>query len=808
MHIASLAQGDVTIYKKAKEYMSMSVLTSWPSRNYDWETYWHSLAGQFMREYDEKLYYKTMQRFRWRYDLGRTASGGFVWAHNAGTKEPAKAGISLALAYTAPLKTLQITGAPRSPYARDFTLPERLWGNDADLAFLTSKHHEDYYQHGEEDEIHVPYWNLPCQLSYSPGTYRRLPLKMMLKNARHARCVVRGAAAKALCFNRQYGEIEKLLGDPDPRMRRTALDGINDNHPWFTGPVVGKNALKAEQYTPAMKGGISRILSDPDEAWFVVEGALHALHHAPVDLVEKNISRILPWTKHEDWWLREAAFRALMGLQKDERLFVENLPTLIDVMIKEYPFCSRYQMKEQLKAALLEWKKDSTVGKMIVAGFTRAALESKVVPDEGKNRRSAEGTHNILDVALASITSAPETAADLAEALAKGGVVKSLDTGNLMKIVKAPDGHVHDRFIGLYPALDKVPADQKSRLTDLLYGVFRPELVRRHQTAEKPDSKLIDLIVELTELKKPISGWEPIGTPKPSERKWRYRSFDPVVEKEKLHPRIGPPKRLRDEKALTLPEGLDGWHRPEFDDGAWKSGKTPIGVGTFMSHGHGRGWTYRPNFSYENNADWGDGEFIVMRSKFDIDDLDYDYFRISILADQGYHIYLNGHKIHTYIWFVHYPEYRRIMLGPKEIKHLKKGVNTLAARGVVRFEKNKNSDGYHPVGQMDLHIEGLRESDIVFAEPVAAPSKPAPIVEKVVEPADAETPPAAVETVAAEDVEKPVAAPHGAAAKKAEPGEGKSSSIPFVIGGVVALAALVAIAAMLKKPSRTKRTRR
>ena len=183
-----------------------------------------------------------------------------------------------------------------------------------------------------------------------------------------------------------------------------------------------------------------------------------------------------------------------------------------------------------------------------------------------------------------------------------------------------------------------------------------------------------------------------------------------MTEEEKLHPRIGPPKRLRE--MLTLPEGMDGWYQPGFDDSAWNSGRTPIGKGEFMAHGHGRGWTYRPDFFYENNSDWGDGEFLVMRTTFEVDDLDYDYFRINILADQGYHIYLNGHKIHTYVWFAHFPEHRRIMLGENEIKHLKKGTNTLAARGVVRYEKDKETEEYHPVGQMDLWIEGLKKEDL------------------------------------------------------------------------------------------------
>ena len=84
------------------------------------------------------------------------------------------------------------------------------------------------------------------------------------------------------------------------------MDGINDNRPWFTGPTVGRYALAADEFTPAMDEAISKMLSDPDEAWFVVDGALNALSHAPIELIEKNIPNILKWTTHEDWWLRTA----------------------------------------------------------------------------------------------------------------------------------------------------------------------------------------------------------------------------------------------------------------------------------------------------------------------------------------------------------------------------------------------------------------------------------------------------------------------------------------------------------------------
>ncbi len=238
--------------------------------------------------------------------------------------------------------------------------------------------------------------------------------------------------------------------------------------------------------------------------------------------------------------------------------------------------------------------------------------------------------------------------------------------------------------------------------------MIRPELVERFEAAEKPDSKLLDTLIKLTALRQKVKGWEPLGAPEPKVCTWKYLSFDPLKKRDELHPRIGAPKRLR---KVTIPKGCEGWYKPDFDDSKWKSGKAPIGVGKFIAHGHARAHVADPEFFYPNNSDWGKKEFILMRTEFELEDLDFDLFRLSVLADQGYHIYLNGKKIHTYIWFMGNPTYRHIMLGKNEIRHLKKGKNTLAAVGVTRFQKQKD-ESYEMVGQMDLFLEGLKKKEL------------------------------------------------------------------------------------------------
>jgi len=183
-------------------------------------------------------------------------------------------------------------------------------------------------------------------------------------------------------------------------------------------------------------------------------------------------------------------------------------------------------------------------------------------------------------------------------------------------------------------------------------------------------------------------GWQPTGTPKPEERTWRYSSFDAQRETDELDK--SETKRFRN---VTLPAGLETWYTPEFDDSAWTQGKAPIGTGAWKHH----------RATVKNNSDWGDGEFVLMRTTFELDAIDCESYRLSILARQGFDVYLNGHKIHTYIWWKNEPYYRAIMLTENETKHLKKGVNVLAAYANVHYDKNTAE----PYGSIDLFIEGI-----------------------------------------------------------------------------------------------------
>lgn len=188
--------------------------------------------------------------------------------------------------------------------------------------------------------------------------------------------------------------------------------------------------------------------------------------------------------------------------------------------------------------------------------------------------------------------------------------------------------------------------------------------------------------------------WKPIGKPLPKERTWRFVTVDASETKDKLEEYTD--RRFRD---ITLPTGLENWHTPDFDDSSWLQGKAPIGKGV---------WNHSGINLDKHASPWGQGEFLLMRSTFEVDNLDYDSYRIAILARQGYHVYLNGHKIHTYIWWQDRPQYRSIVLEKEQVQYLKKGKNVLAVYANDQYFADDNAAHY---AALDAWLEGITAAD-------------------------------------------------------------------------------------------------
>jgi hypothetical protein len=691
MQIATGARGDVTIYEKARQYLAMSMIDSYPvlvmghGDEGRGDGIWRGIVTSYLMKEKPALYREAMDRLTWWHDLSREPGGSIGIATLAWSNgEIGSSGPGMGLSYTAPLRTLRITGAPRSKHAKDFTLPGNPWGTEADRAFLAIDHNPKYYDYGPDEPAHIPFYALGGAYHQPEKDLQSLPREVLLKNVYHRNYMIRVQAGKALRVVGAFDELEKLLRDPDPRVRRAALDGLIDYNYWFS---IGRSPISTDRFSPAMLEAVKKTLSDPAESWWVVDGALMALKLAPAKEIDAARPLILPWTKHSDWWLRESAFLALSGLEKDDALYLGILPTLLTMATDEYHTQPRGRMMDHLEGALKRRTPTSSAGQLIVAGLRKAVVASEIKTGQ----RSAEGAFNVIEAVKACLQNDPTTAVFVAQAMQ--GRFSALATADLVTLVAAPNANPENPTYGLYTTLAKQSPQQREELTDILFKVYRQELIN-HMNAEKGENQaLVDTIIDLTKLRKPVAGWKPLGKVATAERIWRFASFDPLTEQDRMPTREK--KRFRD---IQLPEELKGWYAADYDDSKWQMGRAPIGVGVFRQ---GR-------VSFENKSGWGKGEFLVMRTTFDVDAVDCDSYRLSILARQGFHVYLNGHQIETYVWWKDMPHYRALVLDAGQIKHLKKGTNVLAAYGNVEYDDKT----HEPSGQMDLFIEGLKKSDL------------------------------------------------------------------------------------------------
>lgn len=676
MRIATLAEGNTERYRMALNYLSKSTLVSYPMMitghgdEGRGDGIWRGMASSHMLDTKPAEYHQAMNRLRWFHDLSRRPSGAFGIAGCQGFDDVGS-GAGVALAYTAPLKTLAITGAPRSKHAKKFKLPEAIWGNQADLAFLSTEHGKPFGDYGKEDPVEVSLKLLGTAYRKPETDLNLVPKKEILKHVYHQHHVFRTQAAKALRVIGAFDDLERLLGDADPRVRRAALDGMCDYNYWFH---MGRDPMRPEQFTPGMIKAVVKILRNREEALWVTDAALSVMSLMPTETLRDHLQGIMPWTSHDDWWLRQSAFSALATAARDPALASRVLPTLLDMLSKEGHTMPRDGMVRKLDFLLNELGPDSPGGRQILAAHRKAAEQREII----LGARAGEGEYDVgasIDVLIR------ESPADL-HTLA--GVLRNrLDEFSTRYLVKLTND--------LLAAAPKAPEGGRAKLETLLYDDYRPVLVARWKT--QPNSmELIDTILSVLALKDPDAGWQELGKERYTDRVWRFTTFEPTGN-DVLHAREK--KRFR---AVTLPAELLGWSEPGFDDSAWKQGKAPIGVGLFGEK----------HLSLPNASPWGDDEFVLMRSTVELATTDYDFFRIKVLSNQGYEIFLNGTKVFGYGWWNDTPGYGHIMLHDVQKTLLKKGMNHLAVRaGSDRFH-----NGIH-VGQIDVYLEGLRKKDLL-----------------------------------------------------------------------------------------------
>ncbi|MFN4872371.1 MAG: DUF6288 domain-containing protein, partial [Akkermansiaceae bacterium] len=608
MQIAAGASGDTTAYQKASKYLALSTIESYSSMicghadNGRGDGIWRGITTSYLMKEKPALFRESMDRLTWWHDLSREPGGsiGIATLDFYGSAV-GHSGPGMGFSFTAPLRTLRITGAPKTKFSQKYTLPENLWGTKADLAFFSLEHNPNYLKYGPEQPTHIPYYALGGGYHQPEKDIKTLPREVFLKNVYHRNDMIRTQAGKALRATDAYDEIEKLLEDPDPRVRRAALDGMIDWNYWFG---IGNSPIPTDKFTPAMLKSITKMLTDPKESLWVVNGALMALKFAPANEIQTRLPLIMPWTKHSDWWLRDCSFAALSGLQKDDALYLKILPTLLEMATSEYHTMPREWMMQHFNAVLQQNKPDSEAGKLILAALRKGVDTGMIKPGD----HAPEGAHNVIETLKICLRNDPNLAVALATALQSR--FSALKTGDLVGIVAAPSANPAGESFGFFAVLEKLDSNQRKELEEILYTVYRPEIAKRLKAKDYAEEAhrpgIVSTLIDLAKLRNPTAGWKPIGKVPKSELVWRFKSFDPTVEKDQV-----PTREKTRHRDIQMTEDMKDWFKPEYDDSKWSKGHAPIGTGLYK----------QGDDTFANKSDWGKGEFIVARTTFEVEKL-------------------------------------------------------------------------------------------------------------------------------------------------------------------------------------------
>jgi len=334
-------EGESSIYARARNNSAMKSFyaTSWFMAGHTGGgigELWHSTAMGLMPERRPVQYRSFMNERRWLYDLSRRVDGsigisGGEGYDNSASEHSRSWGTYHALAYTLPRKKLRLFGAPKTQWCKTYSLPKRPWGNAADDAFQSNEPAE--YKPGKAQDLSnevVPTdasWPILRRINHPDVTDDALRMY-----ARHPEFGVRVMTARAIGQHKRDHLILELLKSEDPRMRQTGLLPI-------TGMFKGR-ALPADRVTDEMFGLVGKMLSDPDESWWVTQAAMKAIARAGPERIAPHVDRLVSFVNHEDWWMHTTATKALTPIATDKRYYKKVLPPIAELIKKRIDFQS------------------------------------------------------------------------------------------------------------------------------------------------------------------------------------------------------------------------------------------------------------------------------------------------------------------------------------------------------------------------------------------------------------------------------------------------------------------------------------
>jgi len=575
---------------------------------------WRGAAMGLMHETEPLKYREFMDVRTWFYELSRRFDGSFGIIGGE-RYDDTNWGAGLGLAYTIPRGHLRIAGAPPTRYSHKVVLPERAWGTAADDAFCSLKPVTD--KQGRSPAFASERF---ADVSAS-RTYKRAPdaadagvdaLRLLFY---HPELEIRLMASRQL--NRYPALATELLQSPDARVRRAALEGLIKYH--------------QELLTPETIAILLRMINDPAEAWYVVDGALLALKTVDPEVTLPHLDRLIYWLEHPEWWMSNSAMLILMRTAAAGHA-VERITQAVGPVMaanKRYGRWSPWTMepvikeaKPEAQAALLEMLAG------VYASWPAAASDVHPEPQH------------------------PESEAHNTESLARlmANLPGGLDKLYALSKTRFPRQTLAHRDVFLKSEQIEANPAMQTALAPIVRDELIPQFVAQNRRALEKGQKLDELVGLYNRIGVHDYDWQEHG-PSRTEMEWNYFSFDPVEP-----PPLGQEQnRLGRYREVSYPAGMEDWSKPDFDAKAagWRRGKSPFAsqngklepagkcIGGFCGCGE------PPHTLWEK-------EVLLINGDFDIPPFEEGHhYRILIGgmshvgAGDGARIYANGREIYS-----------------------------------------------------------------------------------------------------------------------------------------------------------------
>lgn len=525
---------------------------------------WRSAAMGLLYDKKPVQYRDFMDSRKWHYDLSRRHDGSFGIVGGGGYDKE-QWGVAYPLTYTIPRKTLRITGAPPTKFSKRYELPKQPWGTEADNAFLSLEAVPD--KDGKKQDLS----NETLARDSSIHFLRRFhgeeqPSDDDIRRYIHHPdyCIRFVAAMKTVGINSGYIGWRKPGGNVRPNLVMEFLQ--------HKDPRVRQIMFKAIAQTG---GGTDEIfelavkaVNDPMESWSIKDVALQIIGKGTAKQILPLVDILLPYLKHEEAWLRNAALTALTPVAGHEECFEKVLPAIGELVRTNQRVSVTRGFAPAIRAQI------KGAGPKVQALATKTLRETytgyagKTVSVSGQNLKPTYEFH---------LEAIAETLADV-----PGG----LDA--LYEIAKQRQPNEILPYKKFFLAADssKFGPKLKAAIKPIIMDELIPEFVGKNR------ARLRQLAAANTQTARPggkgdvVDGlaalydragftdfrWNMFADLRTAD--WSYYSFDPIPAEQVPFDQL-----ITRYREVTPPKGMENWFTSDFDPAksGWKKGKSPFG---------------------------------------------------------------------------------------------------------------------------------------------------------------------------------------------------------------------------------------